>query len=173
MTEVEAAREAIAAGGPEALVIDDLRRADLDHLGWSGDALHLRSVEHQLERVERGEVDYLVTRSPGGTPIAKAGIDLTAAPGYGVIWQLATHPDLQGRGLGARLIRACEARIRARGIPRASLAVELDNPRARALYERLGYELHGERETGWEVDGPDGEPGWHSTVVVDLVRLLS
>ena len=55
------------------------------------------------------------------------------------MWQLAVLPALQSRGLGTLLIRAAEQRIRNRGLRRAELAVEESNPRARALYERLGY----------------------------------
>ena len=35
--------------------------------------------------------------------------------------------------------------------------MEEDNPRARALYERLGYEKAGRRRASWEVD--DDEDG--------------
>ncbi|MEE1791533.1 GNAT family N-acetyltransferase, partial [Streptomyces sp. BE308] len=40
--------------------------------------------------------------------------------------------------LGTFLVQAAELRIRERGLRRSELAVEESNPRARALYERLG-----------------------------------
>jgi len=36
-------------------------------------------------------------------------------------------------------VLAAEDRIRARGLAHAELGVEVENPRARTLYERLGY----------------------------------
>ncbi|MBM7389402.1 GNAT superfamily N-acetyltransferase [Clavibacter michiganensis] len=50
----------------------------------------------------------------------------------------------RGRGIGTAIIRAAEERI-APG--RLAVGVGLDNPRARALYERLGYRGTGETTT--------------------------
>lgn len=56
------------------------------------------------------------------------------------IAHLGVAPDLRGQGIGAQLI-ADAAHIAARqGIRRLSLDVADSNPRARALYERLGFE---------------------------------
>jgi ribosomal protein S18 acetylase RimI-like enzyme len=38
----------------------------------------------------------------------------------------------------------------------AQLDVEVDNPRARTLYERLGYREVGRRPASWDVEDPDG-----------------
>jgi ribosomal protein S18 acetylase RimI-like enzyme len=57
--------------------------------------------------------------------------------------QLAVHRALQSCGIGTILIEASEQRIRARGLHRAELGAEECNPRARALYERLGYIAYG------------------------------
>ena len=62
--------------------------------------------------------------------------------------------------------------MRARGRRVAALSVEVDNPRALALYERLGYRGVGRRTTGWEVDEPDGTTGWYSTEVLDMEKPL-
>jgi GNAT superfamily N-acetyltransferase len=167
-----AALAVIGRDGVAALLVDDLVEADLDSLHWSGGVPHVASMRDQLVRMADGDVEYLVARAPDGTPVAKAGIDFGAQPGAGTIWQVAVHERLQGRGLGTRLIELAEARIRARRLVRAALSVEVDNPRARALYERLGYVPEGERETGWLAADPDGVVGWHSTTVTDLYRPL-
>jgi ribosomal protein S18 acetylase RimI-like enzyme len=155
------------------ITIDDLGLADLSRLGWSGDAAHLRSVQAQLERREaRGEVEYLAARLPDGTPVGKAGVDLGVDPVRGVIWQVAVREDLQGQGIGTALIAACEARILAAGRPLAALSVELSNPRARALYERLGYRAYDERDAGWAIVDETGAEVWYSTRVADLRKAL-
>ena len=58
--------------------------------------------------------------------------------------QLAVDPELQGRGLGTRLIRHLEARAAASGA--AELALDTSEHAAHliAWYERLGYRLVGQ-----------------------------
>ncbi len=53
---------------------------------------------------------------------------------------VAVARDFRGRGLGARLCGALEARARHEGFAAIELEVRTDNGRAIALYERLGYE---------------------------------
>jgi hypothetical protein len=55
---------------------------------------------------------------------------------------------------GTEAPEPAEQRIRARGLHRAELGVEENNPRARALYERLGYVAYGSAPESW--DAPDG-----------------
>lgn len=58
--------------------------------------------------------------------------------------------------IGTVLVSAAEQRIRYRGLRYAELSVEDDNPRARALYERLGYLAHDRRPEVWDEEAPDG-----------------
>lgn len=48
-------------------------------------------------------------------------------------------PELRSRGVGTRILGRGEQMAMERGIKQIGLAVGVDNPRARALYERLGY----------------------------------
>jgi ribosomal protein S18 acetylase RimI-like enzyme len=61
----------------------------------------------------------------------------------GYIRTVAVHADWRSRGLGRRLIWFAEERI-FRESPNVFLCVSSFNPRARALYERLGYKTVGE-----------------------------
>ncbi|MFD7906944.1 GNAT family N-acetyltransferase [Kitasatospora sp. NPDC059722] len=152
--------------------VRDLRPEDLPACTWSGSALHLRSVERELLRAAAGEVDYLAVCTPVDIPVAIGGVDYRAAAGAGTIWQLAVLPALQSRGLGTLLIRAAEQRIRDRGLRRAELGVEEDNPRARALYERLGYVAYGRETDAWDEEAPDGSVRRHETMCVLMRREL-
>jgi ribosomal protein S18 acetylase RimI-like enzyme len=138
------------------VTVRDLVVDDLPACAWSGSPVHLRYVAAELERVPRGEADYLALCPPSGLPVGMALLDWTAVPGAGTIGQLAVHPALRSCGLGTVLLAAAEERIAARRLDRAELRVEIDNHRARALYERLGYEAYGEAPDGWDEPGPDG-----------------
>jgi ribosomal protein S18 acetylase RimI-like enzyme len=61
----------------------------------------------------------------------------------GYIQIVAVAPDVRGSGVGTELMSFAEQKIFAR-FPNAFLCVSSHNPRARQLYERLGYELVGE-----------------------------
>lgn len=146
------------------LAVRDLTAADLPSCAWSGGPTHIAAIAKALDRAERGEVDYLAACPPSGLPVALGGIDYTKIPGAGVLWMLAVHVALQSCGIGTVLIEAAEQRIRARGLHRAELGVEECNPRARALYERLGYLPHGSAPESWDEDGPDGTVVRYETV---------
>lgn len=138
------------------LMFRDLTPEDLPSCPWSGSAAHLTSVAKELERARRGEVDYLAACPPSGLPVAIGGIDYAENPGAGTLFQLSVHPALQSCGIGTFLIQAAEQRILARGLHRAGLGVEEDNPRARALYDRLGYIAYGRAPDSWDEQAPDG-----------------
>jgi ribosomal protein S18 acetylase RimI-like enzyme len=146
--------------------VRDLLPRDLPACTWAGSATHLRHVERELARAAKGEVDYLAVCTPVDLPVAVGGIDYQVSKGAGTLWQLAVLPALQSCGLGTLLVRAAERRIRDRGLSRAELAVEEDNLRARALYERLGYVAYGREPDAWDEEGPDGSMHRHETMCV-------
>jgi ribosomal protein S18 acetylase RimI-like enzyme len=153
-------------------VVEDLVRDDLPLLGWSGSRAHLAAVSRALDRVESGEVEYLVVRAPGGCPIAKGEIDYAVKPGTGTLSQLVTAEELRGLGVGSHLIAMAEARMRRRGIRTAELGVEDDNPPARALYERLGYSEVSRETAAWNVEDADGKLTLHETELAVLRKTL-
>ncbi|MFG3510511.1 GNAT family N-acetyltransferase [Streptomyces sp. NPDC047821] len=152
--------------------VRDLLPADLPACTWSGSDTHLRHVERALARAAAGEVDYLAVCTSADLPVAIGGIDYHVSEGAGTLWQLAVLPALQSRGLGTLLVRAAERRIRDRGLRTAALAVEEDNSRARALYERLGYVAYGREPDAWDEEGPDGSIRRRETMCVLLRKSL-
>jgi len=146
------------------LTVRDLTAADLPSCAWSGGPMHIAAIADALDRAGRGEVEYLAACPPSGVPVALGGIDYSKIPGAGVLWMLAVHGALESCGIGTVLIEAAEQRIRARGLHREELGVEENNPRARALYERLGYVAYGRAPESWDEDGPDGSVVRYETV---------
>ncbi|NEE49004.1 GNAT family N-acetyltransferase, partial [Streptomyces sp. SID8455] len=133
----------------------------------------LVGVAGQLERARAGEVDYLAICPATDIPVAKGGIDYRIKEGVGTLWQLAVHPALQSCGIGTFLVEAAERRIRTRGLRQAELAVEESNPRARALYERLGYAAYDRRPDSWDEQAPDGSLRRYETTCTLMRKALS
>lgn len=86
---------------------------------------------------------------------------------YPDIEDLYTTESYRGRGYGTFLIKECERRAQERGYSKIGLAVNpKDNPKAKRLYEKLGY-VHDGKST--YVDGVyDGVEDW----VIDLEKEL-
>ncbi|MDR2254951.1 MAG: GNAT family N-acetyltransferase [Arthrobacter sp.] len=94
----------------------------------------------RLERQAAGEIDFLVAWIDAA-PVGACELLLGADP---ELRSLHVTPSSRGRGAGSALVQAAE---RAVAPGRLRLAVGLDNPRARALYLRLGYEPTGRLQT--------------------------
>jgi len=64
---------------------------------------------------------------------------------------IAVLPEHQSQGIGTRLIAAAEQMARERGSREMCVGVDIENTRARSLYERLGYRDwgHGVVEAYW------------------------
>ncbi|HEX5494729.1 MAG TPA: GNAT family N-acetyltransferase [Mycobacteriales bacterium] len=154
------------------LVVRDLSPADLPCCDWAGMPPHLDYVAAALDRARAGEVDYLAVCGPVGLPVGIGGVDYTVRPDAGTLYQLAVHPALQSCGIGTTLIRAAEERIRARGLRRAALSVEETNPRAQALYLRLGYVPCGSELHSWDIANPDGSSARYQTRCTEMRKHL-
>jgi ribosomal protein S18 acetylase RimI-like enzyme len=141
---------------------------DLGDLEWSGGSEHITALADALQRSYAGEVDLVLVQTSNRLPVAVGAVDFTKHDDAGELWMLSVHEHWQSLGVGTVLITALEHRVRDRGLPRATLGVEHDNPRAAALYRRLGY-----RETGMVVEGwPIGGGRQYATVCFSMVKEL-
>jgi GNAT superfamily N-acetyltransferase len=120
-------------------------RADYDVL-----VAALGQPEYFADRLGRARhnLGELLVAWAGDTPIGDVYLwrepleepELRAAyPGVPLLNHLEVVPAWQGRGIGTALVRACEEAARDDGADILLLAVGVDNPDARRLYERLGY----------------------------------
>jgi len=101
-----------------------------------------RTMEQALAILRDREVQEVYVAVHENTVVGFAVLVLKGAfTGY--IRTVAVHADWRSAGLGRRLIRAAEERI-FRDSPNVFMCVSSFNSRARALYERLGYETVGE-----------------------------
>ncbi|MBM7788139.1 GNAT family N-acetyltransferase [Tenggerimyces flavus] len=154
------------------LTIRDMVPADLPGLAWSGDPGHLKAVAEMLELASAGEAENLLVCLPSGGSVAKCALRYDENPGAGTLIMFSVHGLVQSCGIGTALIVECERRILTRGLSRAEIGVETDNPRAQALYERLGYVEYARKLGGWNYELPDGSTGRYETMLVDLNKQL-
>lgn len=85
---------------------------------------------------------YVAVAEGADDPVGFVILDMRGAfAGY--IQSVAVREDWRGRGLGTALIAHAEQRV-FRDSPHVFMCVSSFNGRARALYERLGYEAIGE-----------------------------
>lgn len=80
--------------------------------------------------------DFLVIEL-GGRPAGRLYLDWREREVR--IVDIGFMPEHRGEGLGELLLKWLAQLARQRGLERVSLHVMMSNPRARALYERLGY----------------------------------
>ena len=86
--------------------------------------------------------DKLVGSAIGQQAVAGIGVgDAAPVPGLLHVSTVATDPAREGWGIGTALFADVLDRGRAQGFDRAQLWVLEDNPRARGIYERLGFRL--------------------------------
>jgi GNAT superfamily N-acetyltransferase len=131
----------VSALGQRRFFVDRLERQRRGHgelfVAWQ-DGVPIGDV--YLWRAQPYE--YLVRQYLGWTP---------------TITHLEVQPECQNRGIGTELVRAAERQATALGYWRVCLGVDVRNPDARRLYERLGYEEweYGLVEVSWDDEGVD------------------
>lgn len=113
---------------------------DLDGFGVFGTPHH---VDYCRQEFERGEdAATILVADDGGAPVGKLHLDFVTRRSHreAVLIAAVVVPELRSRGIGTALMAAAEELVCSRGYGAIVLGVEDSNPRARALYERLGYD---------------------------------
>lgn len=136
----------------------------------------------RLERQIAGKVTYLIAWN-GADPIGHMLVRLTGPNEEPMRSQLTdcaeiedftVVADLRSQGIGRLMLGIAEDEARQRGLRRIGVGVTLDNPRAKALYERQGFRSSGLRTyiTRWQYADADGEKRWHEEPCSYLVKDL-
>lgn len=158
-----------------AVVVRDLKADDAPHLEWHGGENLRDWYQAQWRNHQNGEVHVLVTDF-NGFPIGQAAIHWHGKPTHPAV------PDLQslrvmgafrGLGLGTLLLECAEELVAQTAHDQISLGVGVENTRARALYERLGYQLMGDAyDDEWTYIDARGQLCSACETVYDMVKNL-
>jgi ribosomal protein S18 acetylase RimI-like enzyme len=109
----------------------------------------LRDVTGRLDQTVVLEQDDAIVACVAALPHGHAMAEATQS-GEWEFRYLAVNQDYWGSGLGTRLVNAVEDRARAAGAETVVLRVVDDNPRAKRLYEYLGYHHQPQRDISFE-----------------------
>ena len=105
--------------------------------------------EWQQEQFER---DYESTQTSvvlvGG--VVRGYIQVTEGASRTYLNNIGLHPEVQGEGIGSRLVKQLMKEAAGRG-DRVDLKVFRTNPRAQAFYEALGFQNVGKTESHIEM----------------------
>jgi ribosomal protein S18 acetylase RimI-like enzyme len=152
------------------LTVRDIHEDDLNGLLSWHTPLTVRQLRAAMRREPAGSKDFVAVFAANGQSVAKGEVGYRSV---GEIGSLAVRAELQSLGIGTFLIGVLEDRIRAHGLSSAELSVEQSNPRARALYERLGYVACDRRPESWDQQTPEGVVYRYETVCTLLRKDVS
>jgi ribosomal protein S18 acetylase RimI-like enzyme len=100
------------------------------------------AARYEADFLDLGEErDLLTARTPDGTlaGIAIVAWEETPRRKFAVLEDMAVDPDQRSSGIGAALLDAVDARVKARGVEWLFLESGKDNLRAHAFFERHGF----------------------------------
>ncbi len=117
---------------------------------FGSDAWTRNQVDDELRRI--GDTRWYAVAFTGGQLVGYVGLYLS--PPDADVQTIAVAPDLQGRGIGRRLLDAAIEFAWAQECTRLFLEVRADNEAALALYGRTGFVRLG-RRSRYYADGVD------------------
>ncbi|WP_039019167.1 GNAT family N-acetyltransferase [Halocynthiibacter namhaensis] len=80
--------------------------------------------------------------SPVGYIIVSFGFCMAIGGREALIDEVWIRPSVRGRGMGSQCLAAVAKELTAMGVRRINLDVSVDNPKAKALYEKMGFAPH-------------------------------
>jgi ribosomal protein S18 acetylase RimI-like enzyme len=138
-------------------------RDDLRNLEWNEEMWSYRELFEQAYNDSLQNRRLMLIADVNGHALGRLFVQLCPGNFYyadgisrGYMYSFSVIAYLQGCGIGTRLIQVAETELRVRGFQWATIAVSVENPRARGLYERLGYEVFRKDNSHWTYHDPDG-----------------
>ena len=96
------------------------------------------SPEEDFDRALAGPSSTVLGVVRDGVVVATAMVGHDGHRGW--VYYVAVSDELQGQGIGSRLMSSAEDWVRRAGVPKLQLMVRDENDAAQGFYRRLGYE---------------------------------
>jgi ribosomal protein S18 acetylase RimI-like enzyme len=155
------------------VVLRFARHEDLPKLEWYGEYSHFRRVFAQAFAEQQQGKRLMLLATANDWPIGQVFIQLANpddlllfAQKRAYLYSFRVMDAFRGQGIGTALLRETERLLVERDYVSVSIAAAKDNPPARRLYERLGFEVFTEDAGHWSYVDQDGrtqhvvEPCW-------------
>lgn len=147
---------------------------DLPALEWNGEFIHFRNVyEGVYRRMQNGTAEAWVAESGRDGIVGQVFLQLDCdrpelANGWNraYLYSFRIKPEYRNLGLGTRMLDVLQNYLVKRKFTRLTLNVARDNPDARRLYERLGFQIVADEPGIWSYKDHNGkiqtveEPSW-------------
>lgn len=145
-----------------AINIRPLVATDLPSLEWYGQYTHFRRMYKRTFQDQLAGKRLMLVADLNGYAVGQVFLHLNLrynsdGQERGYLYSLRVMDHLQGMGIGTRLIRYAEQELAQRGFDWTLISAAKTNPRARQLYERLGYRMYGEDDGRWKYTNHLGE----------------
>lgn len=158
----------------ERVQIRLVSESDLPALEWGGEYAHFRRLYSEIyHSTMQGKALMWVADLPEQGIVGQVFVQLSSSRAEladgsrrAYIYGFRIQSPFRGQGLGTRLLRVIELDLCRRGFRWATLNVGIDNPAARRLYERCGYNVIASEPGNWSYRDPEGkrhevhEPAW-------------
>ncbi len=156
------------------VVIRHLSKDDLPDLEWGGEYAHFRRLYGEVyQSACEGKAVLWVAELPRIDLLGQLFVQLTSARlelADGIyrayIYGFRIKPTYRNQGIGKRMMAVAEQDLLRRNFTKVTLNVACNNPRARQLYDQLGYQEVGTDPGRWSYLDQDGkrqevhEPAW-------------
>lgn len=140
-------------------LVDEAKRDDFAELAdLHGLSFAREWSEEEIAALMSGKGVFALVARRGSLMTSRRPIGFVLVRGVAdeaEILTIAVHPRHRGRGLGKLLMEAAMRRLYADRILNLFLEVDANNAAARALYERIGFKIVGERK-GYYATGSAG-----------------
>lgn len=158
----------------EKVIFRQAGEDDLPSLEWNGQYKHFRKIYQDVFYLsQRGEASIWVAELPGIELIGQALVQLKSArfeladgETRAYIFGFRIKPSYRDNGIGSKMMEKVEEDLIDQGYEWVVLNVNHNNPQARNLYERLGYQVVAEEPGNWSYIDDNGkrcdvnEPAW-------------
>lgn len=130
-------------------------KEDIPKLEWYGQFIHYQLVFRRTFREQTNGRRLMIVADCQDFPIGQIFVQLYGSarvgenPRNAYLYSLRVMEMFRGQGIGTRLVKEAERMVIERGFETATIAVAKDNPRAKVLYERLGYQVFREENSSW------------------------
>lgn len=163
------------------LRIRTAERSDLPAMEWNGEYSHFRRLYQDIyQSYRRGEAVLWVAELENGSLIGQLFVQLNSARpeladggSRAYIYGFRIQEPYRNQGIGSLMLQIAEDDLRKRGYRKVILNVNQDNPDARRLYERSGYQVTATEDGTWSYHDEHGrlrqvkEPAWRMEKELD------